>query len=74
MEKVMERLAGAIIIQAAKDWGDETKQPEIQEFLASPWFNDLVELAGFEAKQAAALRSKLITGNYTKVEIRATYR
>jgi hypothetical protein len=70
----MKRLASAILIQTVKDWDDEAKRPEIREFLSSPWFDDLAELAGFEAKQTAAIRAKLIAGDFGKGALRAAYR
>ena len=73
-EKNMERLASAILIQAVKDWEIEKDKAEILAFLASDWFEMLVEAAGLERDRAPAIRAQFETRTYQPVSLRAAYR
>jgi hypothetical protein len=67
----MERLMGAILLKAIDDWEDPKKRSDVEEFLESEWFKVLAE--GLELRPNA-LREQLKTGNYERINIRASYR
>jgi hypothetical protein len=67
----MERLVGAILLKAIEDWDDPKKRPEVDEFLESEWFNELLEVLSLEPN---AIRNQLRNGTYQRVNIRAAYR
>ena len=69
----MERLAGAVLLQAIKDWESQKYQSDICEFLTSDWFSILVEAAGLEM-EPAAIKSQIESGSYQQVSMRAAYR
>jgi hypothetical protein len=65
------RLIGAILIQAIKDWDHPEYRVEVQEFLRSRWFGELVEAIELEP---ADLRSMLKSGQIRPETLRAAYR
>jgi hypothetical protein len=67
----MERLIGAILLKAIDDWDDPKNHSEIEDFLESEWFDELVEVLNLEP---ATVRNRLRTGNYDRRSIRAAYR
>lgn len=68
----MERLICAILLKAVQDWEKPKKRSEIEEFLNSEWFNELVE-EGLHIKPDV-IRSQIFSGSYQRIDIRAAYR
>ena len=67
----MERLIGAILLKAVDDWEDPEKRLEVEEFLESEWFSELVEVLNLEPK---TIRTQMRQGMYQRINIRAAYR
>ena len=65
------RLIGAILIQAVKDWQQPTFQEDVSEFLDTRWFEELTEALDLDQ---VVLRHKLIAGEVHIQAIRAAYR
>jgi hypothetical protein len=70
----MERLAAAIILQALRDWEKSEHQTELEEFLSSSWFATLIEAAGLDVAHTSAIRDKILSGQYERLPLRASYR
>jgi len=71
-EKKMERLICAVLLKAVQDWENPKKRSEIEEFLNSEWFNELVE-EGLRLRPEV-IRSQVLAGSYKHLDIRAAYR
>lgn len=67
----MERLISAILLKVIDDLDDPEKRPEIERFLDSEWFEQLVWGLNLDP---ATVRNRLRTGNYERLNIRAAYR
>jgi hypothetical protein len=67
----MNRLVAAILIKAVEDWNDPNLRPDVETFLYSQWFNQLAEMLEMNPQN---LRSKLINGDYERLNLRAAYR
>ena len=69
--KLEQRLIGAILIQAVKDWEKGTHRAEVREFLNSPWFTELSTALDFDHN---SMREKIICGQVAGQPIRSAYR
>jgi len=73
MEEVqMERLAAAILLRAVEEWEDPEKHFDIERFLKSEWFDELVEFVQLDPKE---VRCQFLEGTYKKeIDTRSAYR
>lgn len=69
--KLEQRLIGAILIQAVKDWEKGTHQAEVREFLDSAWFTELSTALDFDH---TSMRDKILSGQVAGRAIRSAYR
>ena len=60
------RLTSELIRKALKDL-DRGKNPcEVLDFINSPMFGEIAEIAGFDHKEIESIRKKIITGEYDR--------
>lgn len=67
----MIRLASAILIQTIKDIENDGYQEDIEEFIKSPWFDQLVMLSDLDPDQ---IRQQIEGRAYQSINLRAAYR
>jgi hypothetical protein len=67
----MERLLGAILLKAVQDWENPEFQADVEEFVHSDWFVDLVEALELKPE---SIREQFMSHGYQRVDIRAAYR
>lgn len=67
----MERLLGAVLLKAVQDWDDPEFRSDVEEFVRSDWFVDVVEAIGLTPE---SIREQFISRGYERVDIRAAYR
>ncbi|MHC1733413.1 MAG: hypothetical protein AB9888_15450 [Bacteroidales bacterium] len=66
-----KRLAGAVLLQAVKDWKNEEHKQEVAEFLSSTWGMTITSMVNLSPER---INKKLFSGEYASVPIRAGYR
>lgn len=69
-----QRLAGAVVLNAVKDFKDRKYQEEVVRFIASQWFGDLAAIAGFSDQEVESLRQKIFNEDYEDRKFFAPYR
>ena len=69
----MENLARAVLLQALKDQDKPKYQTDVQEFLKSGWFFDVVELAGFDETEFKHIRTSIERGSFDRTKLRSPY-
>jgi hypothetical protein len=67
----MNRLAGAILIQAIKDLKKGELQEDVLDFVNSEWFEDLASVVNMNAH---LMRSQIKDNSFNDISLRAAYR
>lgn len=66
-----KRIAGAVLLQAVKDWQLDDYRQEVATFLSSNWGKTV---AGLLDLNSQSLNEKLLLGNFSSISTRAPYR